>query len=261
VNPDAMLPNLNAPLPQHLQAVNLLVHCSGFRSVAEVLQHQRTGDAQETHHVRRNFLQSGQLLRIVARAFSSVPFQTNNIKDPTGLLLSMRPFLLSICTDKLKSLSVAIRKSMDQYTHDNIVGFSFAEENFPMHDRAANLYMLLTDLISTSDDGQQQLQTKVALSVLAYAKSQKSNRPQGHLGYFLVATNNVKRAIDTLHKLSLSVAYESVRNMMDKIAESSKCVIREKVFKLPLVLSYDNMNYQLEFPANVETLKQLAKGH
>ena len=80
-----------------------------------------------------------------------------------------------------------------------------------------------------------------ALNLLTYARSVRANAFQGIVGYYLLASNTSKRAIETLHRLGFSVRYESVIKALKANAESNQTELRKAVrithFGLQLIIA------------------------
>jgi hypothetical protein len=88
------------------------------------------------------------------------------------------------------------------------------------------------------------LLTTVVACILAYTRSQKSNMLQGQIGYFLVASKTPKPVIEVLHRLGVSVTYETVLKKFKKIAEIAAVDLRIwAALMLAFFISFDNANF------------------
>ena len=88
------------------------------------------------------------------------------------------------------------------------------------------------------------LMVNTALAILCYAKSERVNQFQGHIGYFLYASKTPKRVIEPLHRLGLSVRYESIINATRAMATSASRKLRTWKFQVPAPFAvFDNLNY------------------
>ena len=96
-----------------------------------------------------------------------------------------------------------------------------------------------------------------ALCMLCYGRSDRSNALQGLLSYFLFAINTAKRCVEVLHRLGLSVAYETVIRALRDNGEASHRKLLESVRKRRFFVSIDNMNIY----RNVRDLRQHNRGH
>ena len=83
----------------------------------------------------------------------------------------------------------------------------------------------------------------VALCLLCYARSEKSNIFQAVTGHAAFAHNIPKRAVETFHQMGLLVSYESIRRALTSNAGAVEAQLREKVQKYRFFISYDNMNF------------------
>lgn len=83
----------------------------------------------------------------------------------------------------------------------------------------------------------------VALCLLCYAQSEKSNIFQATAGHAAFAHNIPKRAVETFHQMGLLVSYESIRRALAANANAVEAELREKVQKYRFFISYDNMNF------------------
>ena len=83
-----------------------------------------------------------------------------------------------------------------------------------------------------------------AIALLCYARSSKVNLLQSLTGYYLMATNTSKRAIEVLHQLGHSVTYTSVSAALRGNAEAAKRELREMCKQGGVFfVSFDNMNF------------------
>ena len=83
----------------------------------------------------------------------------------------------------------------------------------------------------------------VALCLLCYARSEKSNIFQAVTGHAAFAHNIPKRAVETFHQMGLLVSYESIRRALTSNAGAVEAQLREKVQKYRFFILYDNMNF------------------
>lgn len=96
-----------------------------------------------------------------------------------------------------------------------------------------------------------------ALSMLCYGRSDRPNALQGLLGYFLFAMNTDKRCVEVLHRLGLSVAYETVIRAPRDNGEASHKKLLETVRQCRFFVCFDNVN----FYRNVRDQRQHNCGH
>lgn len=83
----------------------------------------------------------------------------------------------------------------------------------------------------------------IALYLLCYAQSEKSNIFQAITGYAAFAYNIPKYAVETFHQMGLLVLYESIRRAFTSNADAVEAQLREKVQKYWFFILYDNMNF------------------
>jgi hypothetical protein len=85
-----------------------------------------------------------------------------------------------------------------------------------------------------------------ALSSLCYAHSNRLNGLAGQIGYYLTATRTPKRTIETLHKLGLSLSYESLQELMRIVASNQLRELKAWAKESPALFVFaDNMNFFL----------------
>ena len=96
-----------------------------------------------------------------------------------------------------------------------------------------------------------------ALCMLCYGRSDRSNALQGLVGYFLFATNTAKRCTEVLHRLGLSVAYETVIRALRDNGDASHRKLLEAIRHHRFFVCFDNMN----FYRNVRDQRQHNRGH
>jgi hypothetical protein len=88
------------------------------------------------------------------------------------------------------------------------------------------------------------LMINTAMAILCYAKSSQVNLFQGHIGYFLYAGRTPKRVIEPLHRLGISVKYDSIIAAMRSMAEDSAVQLQNWKDHIPApIVVYDNLNY------------------
>ena len=63
------------------------------------------------------------------------------------------------------------------------------------------------------------------------------------MGYFLFASNTAKRCVEVLHRLGLSVSYETVVSALRRNGETSLKNLREEIRHRRFFVSFDNMNF------------------
>lgn len=83
----------------------------------------------------------------------------------------------------------------------------------------------------------------IALFLLSYARSEKTNIFQAIVGHAAFAYNIPKRAIETFHQMGVIVSYESIRRALAANANAVEAEMREKVRTHRFFISYDNMNF------------------
>ena len=63
------------------------------------------------------------------------------------------------------------------------------------------------------------------------------------MGYFLFASNTAKRYVEVLHRLGLSISYETVVWALRQNREVSLKQLREEILQRRFFVSFDNMNF------------------
>lgn len=63
------------------------------------------------------------------------------------------------------------------------------------------------------------------------------------MGYFLYASNTAKRCIEVLHRLGLSISYETVISALRRNGEASLKQLRKEIQHRRFFVSFDNMNF------------------
>lgn len=86
-----------------------------------------------------------------------------------------------------------------------------------------------------------ELMRTMAMCVALYGRSQQANVLQGFIGYYLSATNAGKRVIETLHRLGVSVSYESVIAALSANAAAVREMLRRRARLNTFFISFDNM--------------------
>ena len=89
----------------------------------------------------------------------------------------------------------------------------------------------------------QGLVATVSLCMLCYARNQQSNLLQVVLGYLAYADNVTKRMVEILHRIGLTVTYETVRRALHVNAKAVLAELKEKAWERRFFLSYNNMNF------------------
>jgi hypothetical protein len=83
-----------------------------------------------------------------------------------------------------------------------------------------------------------------AISILCYASSQRSNKLQTSMGYFLYACKTPKQVIEVMHCLGLSIGYKTITDAMRSMAESCREEVRGWAKSYPpWQWVFDNMNF------------------
>jgi hypothetical protein len=104
----------------------------------------------------------------------------------------------------------------------------------------------------------QTLLMTVVICVLSYARSQKSNLLQTHVGYFLAASRTPKAVIEVLHRLGLSLKYDSITDPFRNVAKLSAEDLKTFVSTFPsFFVSFDNANFYAR--VRDETLHNIAE--
>ena len=104
----------------------------------------------------------------------------------------------------------------------------------------------------------QSLLMTVVICVLSYARSQKSNLLQSHVGYFLAASRTPKAVLEVLHRCGLSVKYETVTDTFRNVAKLSVEDLKKFASTFPsFFVSFDNANFYAR--VRDETLHNIAE--
>jgi hypothetical protein len=104
----------------------------------------------------------------------------------------------------------------------------------------------------------QSLLMTVVICILSYARSQRSNLLQAHVGYFLTASRTPKAVLEVLHRFGLSLKYDSITDTFRNIAKLSADNLKEFASTFPaLFVSFDNANFYAR--VRDETLHNLAE--
>jgi hypothetical protein len=123
---------------------------------------------------------------------------------------------------EMGQLCKLLAKPLATYTPQDISGFGF--EGLQLQRAAPLLHQILMTVVvrrnpeeAGEEDNTQLLRPRnkpmmveFGMSMLAYARSKNANLVQGNMGYFLNAASTGKRAIEVLHRLGVSICYESV---------------------------------------------------
>jgi hypothetical protein len=104
----------------------------------------------------------------------------------------------------------------------------------------------------------QTLLMTVIICVLSNARSQKSNLLQAHVGYFLAASGTPKAVIEVLHRLGLSLKYDSITDTFRNVAKLSAEDLKKFASTFPsFFVSFDNANFYAR--VRDETLHNIAE--
>ena len=82
----------------------------------------------------------------------------------------------------------------------------------------------------------------VCLSMLCYARNERSNIVQRVNGQFAFANNVPKRFVEAFHQMGMIVSYESIRRGLNINAKAVMDTIVDKTRTCRFFISYDNMN-------------------
>lgn len=82
----------------------------------------------------------------------------------------------------------------------------------------------------------------VCLSMLCYARNERSSMMQRVGGQFAFANNVPKRLVEAYHQMGLIVSYESIRRGLNVNAKAVMDTIVDKIRTSRFFISYDNMN-------------------
>ena len=94
---------------------------------------------------------------------------------------------------------------------------------------------------SSNQGRDRKLMRIMAMGLLLYGHSQRANVLQGFIGYYLSAANAGKRVIETLHRLGISISYESVNQALSANARAVRSMLRTRARVDPFFVSFDNM--------------------
>ena len=217
----AQLPpiNRNAPLLARLSLLEAYVKAFGFDSFGDVFQTRLKCNDAHSKRTLVTWFNDGGFTEIV-RASIELRRLANLSKDKElcDLLL---PIVGGAVQHEMSKICERLTKPLATYTPGDISGFSFQE--LQLQNEAPLLRQLLMAVVinqDNSNDGQDsELEVKrrdkgilvdFSMSVLAYARSKNANLVQENMGYFLNATCTSKRTIEVLHRLGVSISYESV---------------------------------------------------
>ncbi len=107
---------------------------------------------------------------------------------------------------------------MENLDANNESNKSEAEIGIELEDEM-NRDKLIRQTKKVSSQRQQDLVPMVALYILSYAKSQRSNVYQMVKGHFIFVYNVAKRGVDVLHSMGLYMSYEIIRVALKKMSK------------------------------------------
>jgi hypothetical protein len=106
-----------------------------------------------------------------------------------------------------------------------------------------------TDMVSGLDEESEQksqrpldrsLIATTALGMLCYARNRSSNALQGIMGHFLFAMNTARSCMEVLHRLGLSVPYETVTATLKANSVAAQEQLRLQVSRRRFLISFNN---------------------
>lgn len=97
----------------------------------------------------------------------------------------------------------------------------------------------------------------VSLCMLCYARNQQSNILQMITGYYAYADNTTKRMVEVLHRMGLTVVYNTVRLAINANAEAIRGKIKQMAWEQRFFVSYDNLIFYEHRPDQ----RMTNKGH
>ena len=84
----------------------------------------------------------------------------------------------------------------------------------------------------------------VVTAGLVHCRSQKKNLLAANVGYFLFASKTPKRVIEIIHRLGLSISYESIVHTLRRLAKQAAFDLRKWAASCPaFFISFDNLNF------------------
>ena len=254
-------PDSNAPLQIRLVHIHESLTAWGFSSASELLIAQLERDDTRGRRETTNFFMDGRfaaLIRCCLRQHAAGRVAGELIDD-------LIPIISKHMDRELDALCKALRKQLKTYTPDDIRSLEFETVGSLQKQHAPYFHRLLASLTSAGGHNSntkeasrnKEVMLTFSIAHLCHIRTRRANLLQGHIGYFLVSTGTRKRCIEALHRLGLTVAFESLNKLQRSIADAARATYKSKSLQMPWIVSYDNMNYY----ANVKTLLLHKKPH
>jgi hypothetical protein len=265
---------------QKLDEINAFIRQKGFSSVANVLLAELSSTNRLRSQESQEFFDGGGFTCFVETCLKNR--RAKRLCGNAAFIATIAPLVSASIANETAALCRVLARPLDTYSPRDIAEFDFNKITQTIQTTAPIFWSVVATVVPVgtdvyemdSDEGgnpetasqkkskchrgrNKPLMMTFAISLLCYARTKNANLIPGQMGYFLVATGTGKRTIDVLHRVGVSICYESILRVQKAIANGARLEYSEKAKRLPCILSYDNMNYM----ASVKTLLLHKKGH
>ncbi|KII82620.1 hypothetical protein PLICRDRAFT_71144, partial [Plicaturopsis crispa FD-325 SS-3] len=156
-----------------------------------------------------------------------------------------------VCTtvsDEMDAVNVKLRTGINDITVADLSGWSIDKAVYPVTEKFAPVLLRIIRSAATTHRATEKNVLKdrdagcnVIITQLGNFRSQRSLSFAAYVGLFCWATGSGVQTIDTLNRLGLSIAYDSIQKLLSQLA--NQMITRNRqVARGPHAMCYDNIN-------------------
>jgi hypothetical protein len=238
---------------QKLDEINAFIRQKGFTSVANVLLAELSSTNRLRSQESQEFFDGGGFTGFVETCLKNR--RAKRLCGNAAFIATIAPLVSAFIANEAAALCRILARPLDTYSPRDIAEFDFNKITQTIQTTAPVFWSVVATVVPVgtdvyemdSDEGgnpetasqnkskryggrrNKPLMMTFAISLLCYARTKNANLIPGQMGYFLVATGTGKRTIGVLHRVGVSICYESILRVQKAIAEAAWLEYSEKV--------------------------------